>query len=80
MTNPIIFRGKCLREEVYVEGTYHYSNDMKNHYILCREAFMDRIEEFSLYKQEVHSVDYNSIEQFHGYDEENIAIWKNINL
>ena len=59
----ILFKAKLIGTEDWVEGTYHYSNDNKNHYILNREKFLERDGEMSLHKQEVHIVDGNTVTQ-----------------
>lgn len=59
----ILFKAKLLGTEEWVQGTYHYSNDNKHHYILNREKFLERDDEMSLHKQEVHIVDGDSVVQ-----------------
>lgn len=59
----VLFKAKLIGTEEWVEGTYHYSNDNKNHYILNREKFLERDGEMSLHNQEVHIVDGDSVTQ-----------------
>ncbi len=37
-----LFKAKLVSTGEWVEGTYHYSNDGKYHYILNRECFLER--------------------------------------
>ena len=63
----ILFKGKLVSTGEWVEGTYHYSNDGKYHYILNRECFLERMydtdNEMALKKEEVHLVDGSSVVQ-----------------
>ena len=70
MTNKILFKGKLVGKDEWVFGTYHYSNDGKNHYILNRECFLKRTydsgNEMALKEEEVHLVEPDSIIQIDG--------------
>ena len=59
----VLFKAKLVSTSEWVEGTYHYSNDNKHHYILNREKFLERDNEMSLHNQEVHIVDGDSVTQ-----------------
>ena len=62
-----LFIAKLISTGEWVEGTYHYSNDGKYHYILNRECFLERTydssNEMALKKEEVHLVDGDSVIQ-----------------
>jgi len=62
-----LFKAKLVSTGELVEGTYHYSNDGKYHYILNRECFLERTydsgNEMALKKEEVHLVDGDSVIQ-----------------
>jgi len=66
-TMKALFKGKLVSTGEWVEGTYHYSNDGKYHYILNRECFLERTydtgNEMALKKEEVHLVDGNTVIQ-----------------
>ena len=63
----VLFKAKLIGTEEWVGGTYHYSNDNKNHYILNRECFLERTydtgNEMALKKDEVHLVDGDTVIQ-----------------
>jgi len=62
-----LFKAKLVSTGEWVEGTYHYSNDGKYHYILNRESFLERTydsgNEMALKKGEVHLVDGYTVVQ-----------------
>lgn len=59
----VLFKAKTINTKEWVEGSYHYSNDDKYHYILKLEKFLERDEEMSLHKTEVHIIDKNTVIQ-----------------
>lgn len=65
MNREVIFRGKA-DDGSWVYGTYHYSNDTKHHYILRREKFLVRDNEYAMHKKEVCIVLPSTVQQFSG--------------
>ena len=63
----ILFKAKLISTGEWVEGSYHYSNDNKHHYILNLEKFLERdSDEMAMHKQEVHIVDGDTVVQING--------------
>jgi hypothetical protein len=71
----ILFRGQKVDTKECVYGTYHYSNDNKNHYILNREKMLLRTyhdnSEMALHEKEVHLVIPETVGQFTGLTDKN---------
>lgn len=77
----ILFRGQLVDTKEWVYGTYHYSNDNKNHYILNREKMLLRSyhdnSEMALHEKEVHLVIPETVGQFTGiYDKNHKEIYE----
>ena len=70
------FKGQKINTNEWVEGTYHYSDDGKYHYILNLEKFNERphpndvegLDEMCLFKSEVHEVIPETVELLKIYD------------
>lgn len=71
MKREIKFKGQLIETKEWVYGTYHYSNDGKNHYILNREKMLLRsyhdCNEMALHEKEVHLVIPETVVQFTGF-------------
>jgi len=68
MKREILFKGQLIDTKEWVEGTCHYSNDSKYHYILNKESFLQRTydsgNEQALKELEVHRVIPETVSQF----------------
>jgi len=79
MNREIKFRGKRIDNGEWVYGTYHYSNDNNNHYILSRECFIEIDSRQTLHSKEVSNVVQESVGQSTGLkDELGNEIYENI--
>nr|MCU0383040.1 hypothetical protein [Cyclobacteriaceae bacterium] len=72
----ITFRGKNKKDNTWVFGTYHYSNDDRYHYILAKEKI--KIVSLSpsdifcaLHDKEVFDVNPKTVNQFTGLIDKN---------
>lgn len=72
----IKFRGLTPKGD-WVYGTYHYSADLKHHYILNREklikeeTYLDQPTYFYLHENEVHEIKPESVGQYTGLKDKN---------